>query len=124
MPRSVILVSGDPNLLDSVRAVLQSDGRFIVTEDGLHCDGSAAPLTNIYPVEMPPAEWDGWNSGDHQMPDPRFMSSLIFESWSPAWVAEVGRLLDQGLESPAWFVDSADQAWPAGRVDPDRIALA
>ena len=28
------------------------------------------------------------------------------------------------IESPVWFVDSADHAWPADRVDPHGIALA
>jgi len=51
------------------------------------------------------------------------MSSLIFETRSPAWVAEVGVLLARGLKSPAWFVDSADLAWPVREVDPDRFAL-
>jgi hypothetical protein len=58
------------------------------------------------------------------MLNPEQMSSLIFETRSPAWVAEVGLLLAHGLESRAWFVDSADVAWPVGAVDPGRIALA
>jgi hypothetical protein len=120
----VIVVSEDLNLFDSVRATLRSDSRFIDTETGVHCDGSIAPLTNIYPVEMTHAEWDGWESGDSQMPDPTSMSALIFECRSPAWVAEVGMILAQGLETSVWFVDSASTAWPADRIDPDRIALA
>ena len=36
---------------------------------------------------------------------------------------KVGALLARGLKSPAWFVDSADFAWPVGAVDPDRMAL-
>jgi hypothetical protein len=120
VPRSVIVVSDDPNLYDSVRAVLRADSRFIDAEDGVHCDGSVVPLTNIYPVEMAPAEWDGWGSGAR----PKSMSTLIFECRSATWVAEVGTLLAQGLKTPIWFVDSASTAWPADRVDPDRIALA
>lgn len=89
----------------------------------MHCDGSAAPLTNIYPVEMLPTEWEGWDASDSELHDPRGMSTLLFECRSPAWVAEVGRLLAERLDAPVWFVDSADTAWPSGRVDPDRILL-
>lgn len=119
----MIVVSDDPNLFESVRATLRSDSRFIDAGDGVHCDGSVVPLTNIYPVEMTPAEWDGWESGDSRMPDPWSMSALILECRSPTWVAEVGTLLAQGLERPVWFVDSASTTWPADRVDPDHIAL-
>lgn len=119
----MIVVSEDPNLFASVRATLSSDGRFIDTDEGVHCDGSVAPHTNIYPVEMSAAEWDGWDTGDGQLPDPRSMSALIFESWSATWIAEIGKLLAHGVETPIWFVDSADTVWPAGLVDPDRIAL-
>ena len=117
------MVSDDPNLFDSVRAALRSDGRFIEAVDGVHCDGLVAPLTSIYPVEMAPADWDGWESGASQMPDPRSLSALVFECRSPAWIAEVGTLLAQGLATPVWFVDAADAAWPADRVDQDRIVL-
>ena len=120
----MIVVSDNPNLFDNVRAALRSDRRFVDTDDGVHCDGSVAPLTNIYPIEMTPADWDGWESADSQMPDPKSLSGLIFECRSPTWIAEVGTLLAQALETPVWFVDSADAAWPAARVDPDRIALA
>jgi hypothetical protein len=112
-------MSDDANLFDSVRAALRSDRRFTDTAEGIHCDGSVAPLTNIYPIEMTAAEWDGWESADSQMPDPTRMSALIFESRSPAWVAEVGALLARTLATPVWFVDTADIAWPADRVDPD-----
>ena len=33
-------------------------------------------------------------SRDSQMPDPRTMSTLIFECGSPEWIAEVGTLLE------------------------------
>jgi hypothetical protein len=124
MPRSVIVVSSDLNLFESARAVLRADDRFTDAGDYLHCDGSVAPLTNIYPVEMTSADWEGWEPGGSDMPDPKSMSAVVFECRSPEWVAEVGSLLAQGLEMPVWFVDSADCAWPADRVDPDRIALA
>ncbi len=120
----MIVVSDDPNLFHSVRAAFGSDIRFVNNDDGVHCDGSVAPLTNIYPVEMTPAEWDGWELGDSQMPHPKSLSALIFECQSPTWVAEVGTLLAQGLDRPVWFVDAADMAWPADSVDPGRIALA
>jgi hypothetical protein len=51
------------------------------------------------------------------------MSAVLFECRSAAWVAEVGRLLAQALETPIWIVDSDDCAWPAGQDDPDRIRL-
>jgi hypothetical protein len=116
-------MSDDPHLVQSVVSVLGSDSRFIVTAGGLHCDGSAAPLTNIYPSETADDDWTDWSPGDSGMVNPQRMSSLIFETRSPAWVAEVGVLLARGLKSPAWFVDSADFAWPVGAVDADRIAL-
>jgi hypothetical protein len=124
VPRSVIVLSSDPDLFDNVRAVLGSDPRFIVAGDTVHCDGSVAPLTNIYPVETELAEWADWDATVGEMPDPRTSSLLIFESRSPEWVAEVGRLLAQGLAAPVWFVDSADTAWPAGQVDAARVRLA
>lgn len=120
----MIVVSSDPDLFDSVRAALRTDPRFIALDDLLHCDGSGAPLTNIYPVDMSLAEWEGWDSSSRNMPDPRAMSALIFECRSPAWIAEVGRLLANWLPEPVWFVDSTNTAWPAGDVDPDRVALA
>lgn len=117
----MIVVGPQVDLFDSVRAVLLADGRFIDGDDTIHC---VAPLTNIYPVPMAPAEWAGWESGDSGMPDPGTMQNLVFECRSPAWIAEVGRMLAGGLEGPVWFVDSADVAWPADRVDPDRVRLA
>jgi hypothetical protein len=116
-------MSDDPNLFRSVVAVLGSDGRFRVGDD-LHCDGSAAPPTNIYPIENLESDWQDWQPGDSGMRNPAQMSSLIFETRSPAWVAEVGLLLAQGLKTQTWFVDSVGVAWPAGEVDPGRIALA
>jgi len=118
-----IIVSVDPDLWANVRTALMADSRFIDAGDTLHCDGSAAPLTNIYPVEMTPSDWDAWDPDAVQMPDPRTMSALLFECRSSAWVGEVGRLLAQALETPIWIVDSDDAIWPAGQVDPDRIRL-
>lgn len=71
-----------------------------------------------------PAEWADWDATARETADPRTYSLLIFESRSPEWVAEVGRLLSGGLRFPVWFVDAADTAWPAGRVDSDRVSLA
>ena len=124
MPRSVIVLSKDPNLAENVGARPRSDSRFVVTDEGVHCDGSSAPLTNIYPTEMIPTEWDGWTSEEREMPDPTTMSALIFECRSPSWVAEVGAMLAQDLKNPLWFVDSSDKAWPAARIDPERISLS
>lgn len=117
-------MSDDPNLFRSVVSIFGSDSRFTVVGDGLHCDGSAAPLTNIYPIENLESDWEDWQPSDSGMRNPAQMSSLIFETRSPAWVAEVGMLLAQELEAQAWFVDSAGVAWPVGEVDPGRIALA
>ncbi|HST85175.1 MAG TPA: hypothetical protein VLL08_25775 [Kineosporiaceae bacterium] len=99
------------SLFDNVRAALRSDSRFTDTEEGIHRDSSVAPLTNIYPIEMTAAEWEGWEPGDSQMPDATHLSALIFESDSPAWVAEVGALVARTLQTPIWFVDAADVAW-------------
>lgn len=124
MPRSVVVLSADPDLFDNVRALLRTDSRFIDAGDTVHCDGSMAPLTNIYLTETDSAEWGEWDSGTDTMPDPRTCSLLIFETRSPEWVAEVGRLLAEGLTSPVWIVDSADSVWPANQIDPARVALA
>lgn len=124
MPRSVIVLSSDPDLFDNVRTVLASDSRFIVTRETVHCDGSSAPLTNIYPIEAIAAEWADWNAPVDGVPDPRTSSLLIFESRSSEWIAEVGTLLARGLTAPAWFIDSADTLWPVDRVDVDRVALS
>jgi hypothetical protein len=120
----VIVVSNEENFFESVKATLLRDARFIDLGDDLHCDGLVAPVTNIYPVDIPDVEWDGWEPTDKHMPDPRSMSALVFECRTPAWIAEVGSLLAQCLPSPVWFVDAADVAWPAGQVDVDHIALA
>lgn len=106
-------------------SALVPDGRFtFVGDDLLHCDGSGAPLTNIYPVEKSEVGWAGWQKIQDGMPPPAQMTSLIFETSSPEWVAEVGLLLAAASEASMWFVDSKDIAWPVGEVDPNRIALA
>ncbi|NYE38157.1 hypothetical protein F4692_003302 [Nocardioides cavernae] len=105
--------------------MLEPDGRFVVAgDDLLHCDGATAPLTNIYPAENLAADWQDWRAGDGGLSGPEQMSSLIFETRSPAWVAEVGLLLAEGLETQAWFVDAADVVWPVGKVDSEQIALS
>jgi hypothetical protein len=116
-------MSDDPDLFRSVASVLGSDARFRVGGDDLHCDGSAAPLSNIYPIENLASDWEDWQPGDSGMRNPAQMSSLIFETRSPAWVAEVGLLLAHVLDTQAWFVDAVGVAWPVGEVDPSRIAL-
>lgn len=110
MPRSVIVVSPDPNLFEHVRATLRADERFIDADDCLHSESSVASLTNIYPVEMTSADWSGWELEGRGMPNPTTMSTLVLESSSPEWVAEVGSLLARGLRMPVWFIDSADKA--------------
>ena len=117
-------MSDDPNLFRSVASALGSDDRFRVEGEDLHCDGSSAPLTNIYPIENLESDWEDWQPGDSGMRNPAQMSSLIFETRSPEWVAEVGLLLAQALKAQVWFVDSVGVAWRVGEVDPGRIALA
>lgn len=124
MPRSVIVLSGDPDLFESLRAAVRGDSRFIDAGDALHCDGSASPLSNIYPVQNDPVDWDDWDDAAGGMPGPRTMSALIFECRSAEWVAEVGRLMADRLDAPTWFVDSAGVAWPVDQVDPNEVALA
>lgn len=120
----MIVVSSDPDLFSQVRSVLGSDPRFIDTGETVHCNGSMAPLTNIYPVEAHPGDWDDWNATGGEMPDPRSSTLLILETRSPEWVAEVGRLLARALLNPLFIVDSEDTVWPADQVDPKRLALA
>ena len=120
----MLVLSPDADLFNAVRSVLRADDRFTDAGSSVHCDGGAAPLTNIYPVTLSSAEWDGWEGPDGGMPTLASMWALIFECRSPEWVAEVGSLLDAGLEAPVWFVDAADRVWAAGEVDPRRIALA
>jgi hypothetical protein len=118
----VIVLGGNGDLFSDVRRTLLADSRFIDAGDTIHCDGAAAPLTNIYAVEMNPVEWEGWDSTGG-MPDPRAMSTLMFECRSPAWVSEVGKILARGIDAPIWFVDSADTVWPADQIDAERVAL-
>lgn len=124
MPPSVIIVSSDPDLFDSVRAILGSDPRFIASGGSIHCDGSLSPLTNIYPIGTDLDDWEDWDSGASEMPDPRTSSLLMIETRSTEWLAEVGQLLAQGLRTPVWIVDSADTPWPAGDVDSAQVMLA
>jgi hypothetical protein len=117
-------MSDDPHLFRTIVPIFRSDSRFMAVGDGLLCDGSAAPLTNIYPIENLESHWEDWQPNDSGMRNPAQMSSLIFETRSAAWVAEVGLLLAHALEAQAWFVDAGGVAWPVGEVDPGRIALA
>jgi len=120
--RYVIVLGSNGDLFGDVRRTLLADSRFIDAGDTIHCDGAAAPLTNIYAVDMNPAEWDDWDSTGG-MPDPRTMSTLMLECRSPAWVAEVGKILARGIDAPIWLVDSADTVWPADQIDAERVAL-
>jgi hypothetical protein len=125
VPRSVVVLSDDRNLFRSVASLLEPDGRFVVAADDLlHCDGLTAPLTNLYPAENVVTDWEDWQVGDSGLTNAAQMSLLIFETRSAAWVAEVGLLLAEGLETQAWFIDTADVAWPVGKVDAGQIALA
>lgn len=124
MPRSVLVLCDDPDLFASVRTTLKDDNRFIDSGDELHCDGSTAPLTNIYPVENQSGDWEAWDPASTGVAGPEAMSTLVFECRSPDWVAEVGLLIAAGSDRAVWFVDSAGVAWPAAYVDPKRVALA
>lgn len=124
VPRSVIVLSGDHELFEHLRAALARDRRFFDAGESLHCDGMAAPLSNIYPVRNDPVDWEHWTTAVSDMPDPRTMSALIFECRSPEWIAEVGQLMALSTTAPVWFVDVADTAWPADQVDPRRLTLA
>jgi hypothetical protein len=78
MSRHVIVLGTSAGLFEDVQRTLLADGRFIDGGDTVHCDGEAAPLTNIYEVAIDPVEWDGWEEADG-VPDPRGMSTLMFE---------------------------------------------
>jgi hypothetical protein len=100
--RFVIVFSDGPELLENVRRTLSRDSRFFAIGDTIHRDGAAAPLTNIYRIEMAPADWDGREpAGEAQgsVPDPRTATTLLFECRSAAWIAEAGKLLAQGVTS-------------------------
>lgn len=73
---------------------------------------------------MSPDEWYGWKPRRESLSEPTSMTTLLFECASADWVAEVGRLMAQSIAAPVWFVDAADQVWPAGDVDAHRLALA
>lgn len=124
MPRSVLILSVESDLLGAVSQAVSDDSRFVLAGATLHCDGVAAPLTNIYAVESVPGEWEAWTQDDSAMPDPWTMTQLVFECRSPEWVAEVGRLIAERIDVPVWFVDASDTAWSAGQVHPSRISLA
>ncbi len=122
----MILIADDLHLFQGVRDVLVADVRFQDKVDEVHCDGVSAPLTNIYPMEMADEEWADWvgSASEGSVPDPLPMSYVMIESRSAEWIAQIGALLAKGLATPAWFVDTADVAWPVGRVDPLRIRLS
>ena len=116
-------MSNDPCFYENVRAALLLDSRFVDDDAGLHCDGSASPLTNIYAVPTQQPEWDNW-SPVRAMPDPREMSHLIVETQSPEWLAEIGRLLAAAIAVPVWIVDSADATFLADQLDPEQLNLS
>ena len=116
------MVGGEADLFARVRAILRADDRFTDSGDNVHCDGSAAPLTNLYPVKLTAADWYAWPTSS-LLPEPQSSSALVLECRSPSWVAEVCALLAEGMDVPLWIVDSDDAVWPAGRVDPDRVSL-
>jgi hypothetical protein len=123
MPRSVLVLGQNAEFFEDVRRALAADARFDDVGDLIHCDGSTVPLTNIYAVQMDPVEWEGWDPATG-VPDPRTRSTLVLECRSAHWVAEIGEILARSLAVPIWFVDGADRAWPADKIDAERIALA
>jgi len=122
VPKYVLLLSSDPFLFSSVRTVLLLDPRFVDGADIVHCDGTIAPLTNIYAIENGMTEWQNCTH-DPRLPDPSTKSMLIFECRSPTWVAEVCGLLAAAFELPLWVVDSDEKVWPAVEVDANAIIL-
>lgn len=52
------------------------------------------------------------------------MSKVLVECRSADWITEMGALLADGLSTPAWFIDTAEVAWPVGRVDAARGVLS
>ncbi|MBO1752548.1 hypothetical protein J4G33_12115 [Actinotalea sp. BY-33] len=116
-------MSTDPHLYDSVREVLDGDPRFIHLDDHLHCDGSSAPLTNIYPVDVSPVEWEGGLHRSHVAGPAGDVGRDLRVSLT-GMDRGVGRLVASRLVEPLWIVDSTETAGPAGAVDPDRVALA
>lgn len=122
MPRSVIVLSTDAAFFEHVRTRLGDDHRFTDSGDALHCDGSLAPLTTIYPVANPATDWTDWNT-DGPLADPASMSAIIIETRSPHWIAELGVLIDSVTAAPVFAVDAADAMWPAAQIDPARWRL-
>lgn len=118
-----MVLASSTDLFGDVRRALVPDGRFVDGGDVIHCDGGAAPLTNIYAADLDPHDMAGLDVPE-VMPDPREMSTLILECRSPEWIAEIGRMLARGLDEAIWFLDSADVVWPADRIEPDQLALA
>lgn len=53
MTRYALILSDDRHLFERLRAAVEQDDRFDVVDDLVHCDGTAAPLTNIYPSPRP-----------------------------------------------------------------------
>ncbi|THV42045.1 hypothetical protein [Glycomyces buryatensis] len=126
MTAFLLVVSNDPELFGKARRALAGDGRFRVSADLIHCDGTDAPLTNLYAVEVASAEWEDWSptgGAAAAVPAPPFAANLLLECRSPEWAAEVGRLIAATVDEAVWLIDSADVVWPAGEVEASRLAL-
>ena len=122
MPAYVTVLGQSADFFEHVQRVLLSDARFIDHGDHIHCDGTSAPLTNIYAVQNHPWEWEGW-APIPGMPNPQTMSTLLLECRDPEWVAVIGRKIADGLVEPVWLVDAHEAVWPAAAVDAARIKL-
>jgi hypothetical protein len=120
--RYATLLSDDPDLFANVRNALRADSRFIDAGNALLCAGCVVPMTNIYPIENSPADWEGWSTTS-PIKNPQSMSALLVECRSPEWIAEVGRLIARSTVEQVWIVDAQDVVWPADKVDPERLAL-
>lgn len=118
----VTVIGHSPQLFEDVRRVLLADQRFLDDGDNIHCDGTTAPLTNIYAIDTLAVQWHAWNPVDG-IDDPATMSTFLLECRSPAWVAAIGRMLADAMVEPVWFIGSDDVVWPAGSVDTDRVRL-
>lgn len=86
-----LIVSEDRDVFEKLRMAVQNDHRFIAADGVVHCDGTAAPLTNIYPIDAAEADWESWVT-ETPLSNPQSMTTLLFECRSPEWIAEVGRL--------------------------------
>lgn len=97
-------------------------------------DGHIATVTDrgvqaalIYPISLSAEERVGLDRlttpDGNNVPDLTNVDAVMIECSSGDEVARLGRALASALPAAVWFLDTADQVWPAGDVDPQRVAL-